>query len=161
PDRRRVRGSPHRLPLHLSQGASPPAGPGTGAVEMAARYAVSGPGPEGSDSRVMNRIGSTFDLEWRDRFERFARKHRDGACFSGWSEMGPRRRVQLFLSLLTSLNLPRRVDTLDLGCGAGTYVRRLAELGHNVVGMDYSWPTLMHAVSADAARRSRYLAADG
>ena len=27
---------------------------------------------------------------------------------------------------------------LDIGCGSGAYDRRLADMGHNIVGIDYS-----------------------
>jgi SAM-dependent methyltransferase len=70
-----------------------------------------------------------FEAEWRARFERFARRYEDEALISGWSAAGLRRRVQLFTSLLPSLKLPPGSHVLDLGCGAGTYVRLLAERG--------------------------------
>jgi ubiquinone/menaquinone biosynthesis C-methylase UbiE len=51
---------------------------------------------------------------------------------------------------------------LDIGCGAGTYARFLAEEGPSVIGIDYSLPTLQKArarsasdiswVTGDAAR---------
>jgi ubiquinone/menaquinone biosynthesis C-methylase UbiE len=101
-----------------------------------------------------------FEAEWRARFERFARRYEDEALISGWSAAGLRRRVQLFTSLLPSLRLPPGSHVLDLGCGAGTYVRLLAERGHRAVGLDYSLPSLGRAREADPHRRACYLAGE-
>jgi len=109
----------------------------------------------------MTTASSSFETEWRARFERFAHKYRGEAQISGWSELGLRRRLRLFSSLLPSLGLPRTADVLDLGCGAGTYVRHLAGLGHNVIGIDYSLPSLAHAVLADRTKHGHYLVAEG
>jgi SAM-dependent methyltransferase len=108
---------------------------------------------------MANLSESAFDAEWRARFERFARKHHGEAEISGWSELGLRRRVQLFDAVFHSMNLPRGAKILDLGCGAGTYVRRIGDRGYRVVGIDYSLPTLKHAAAADQASPGRYLVA--
>ena len=47
-----------------------------------------------------------------------------------------------------------------MGCGAGTYCRLLAKRGHRVVGVDYSAPSLGHALQHDLQGASRYAAAD-
>jgi ubiquinone/menaquinone biosynthesis C-methylase UbiE len=101
-----------------------------------------------------------FEAEWRARFERFARTYDGEAAISGWSETGLRRRVETFGALLRSVSVPPAARVLDLGCGAGTYVRLLATLGHRVVGLDYSLPSLARAVDADRAGQGRYLAAE-
>lgn len=49
---------------------------------------------------------------------------------------------------------------LELGCGAGTYVRLLGKRGHEVIGLDYSLPTLGRAMAADPSRLGRYLAGE-
>ena len=103
---------------------------------------------------------SPFESEWRARFERFARTYRDEASISGWSEMGLKRRLQLFSSLLPSLDLSGGARALDLGCGGGTYVRLLAGLGHPAVGIDYSLASVHRAVAADPGRKGRYLAGE-
>jgi len=102
----------------------------------------------------------SFEAQWRDRFERFARAHDDEAIISGWSNAGLRRRVSLFSALLPSLRLPERAVALDLGCGGGTYVRLLAGLGHRAAGLDYSLPSLQRAVGADPGRKGAYLAGE-
>lgn len=100
----------------------------------------------------------SFDEEWRRRFERFAREHAEEHSVSGWSDHGLRSRVALFEELLATRVIARSAKVLDLGCGAGTYVRLLAKQGHRVVGVDYSLPTLRRALEADPERRGRYLA---
>lgn len=103
---------------------------------------------------------STFESEWRARFERFARSYEDEARISGWSQSGLRRRLGLFQALLDTLSPPGPAAVLDLGCGAGTYVRLLAGLGHRAVGLDYSLPTLAKARAADPGGKGRYLAGE-
>jgi SAM-dependent methyltransferase len=102
-----------------------------------------------------------FDAAWRARFERFGQTYAEEHAVSGWSAEGLARRFRLFARVLASLPLPERADVLELGCGAGTYVRYLAGLGHSVVGVDYARPSLARAVEADPGRKGRYIAADG
>lgn len=104
---------------------------------------------------------SDFDAAWRARFERFGQTHAEEHAVSGWSAEGLARRFRLFGSVLGSLPMPARADMLELGCGAGTYVRYLAGLGHSVVGVDYARSSLGRAVEADPGRKGRYVAADG
>ena len=103
----------------------------------------------------------TFETEWRDRFERFGRTHTEEHDVSGWSPEGLARRFRRFRRLLPELRLPLRARVLELGCGAGTYVRYLASLGHEVVGVDYAEPSLQRAREARDAGRAHYVAADG
>lgn len=103
----------------------------------------------------------TFETEWRARFERFGRTHQEDHCVSGWSAEGLARRLRLFADLLAQIPLPDGGRTLELGCGPGTYVRYLRGLGHPVVGVDYSLPSLRRAVAADPGPPGRYVAADG
>lgn len=101
-----------------------------------------------------------FEAEWQARFERFARKAADEAVVSGWSASGLARRFRAFESLLPSLSLPNSASTLDIGCGAGTYVRLLAGLGYSAVGLDYSLPSLERAVASDSGRKGHYLSGE-
>lgn len=101
-----------------------------------------------------------FEAEWRSRFERYARTHESEALISGWSETGLERRLSLFGSLLASLRLPASAAALDLGCGGGTYVRLLGDMGHRPVGLDYSVPSVCRAKGADPGRKGSYLAGD-
>ena len=104
---------------------------------------------------------TTFDAQWRARFERFAAGSSEDHAVSGWSREGLHRRVRLFQGLLAELALPHRASVLDLGCGAGTYVRTLAGLGHMTIGVDYTFQSLRRGVAADPGGEGRYLAADG
>jgi len=101
---------------------------------------------------------STFEQQWKGRFERFATRHRAEHLVSGWSAVGLRRRVATFERLLEQGLIPVGVRVLDLGCGAGTYVRLLAKRGYPAVGMDYSLPSLARAAAADPARANSYIA---
>jgi SAM-dependent methyltransferase len=99
----------------------------------------------------------TFEEEWRQRFARFAQRHEADHLVSGWSEHGLKRRLALFEGILKDEELPVSARILDLGCGAGTYVRFLTGLGHHVVGLDYSVPSLARAIAADPMRTGHYV----
>ncbi len=102
-----------------------------------------------------------FESEWRARFERFGRTSAEEHEVSGWSAEGLGRRIRLFERMVPGFPLPKGARILELGCGAGTYVRHLAGLGHWVVGVDYAMPSLQRAVEADPGRKGHYVAADG
>jgi SAM-dependent methyltransferase len=101
-----------------------------------------------------------FEEEWRHRFERYARRHTDDHRVSGWSEIGLRRRTAVFHELLDGGLLAPRSRVLDLGCGAGTYVRLLAGRQHHVVGVDYSLPSLGRAARTGAGDGARFVNAE-
>lgn len=101
-----------------------------------------------------------FEEAWRRRFSNFARDYTADHLISGWSENGLRRRVALFEALLQEHAFPTPARVLDLGCGAGTYVRFLTHRGHLAVGLDYSLPSLQRALAADAQRRGHYVAGE-
>ncbi len=101
---------------------------------------------------------SDFEEQWQRRFERFATRHQAEHQVSGWSLAGLRQRVATFESLLDRGLLPAGARVLELGCGAGTYVRLLGKRGHAVVGLDYSLPSLARAAAADPGRLGRYVA---
>lgn len=101
-----------------------------------------------------------FEREWRRRFEGFARDATAEHDVSGWSEAGLRRRIRAFGELITPVPLAPGSRVLDLGSGAGTYVRLLASQGYRAVGVDYSIPSLKRSVEADPERLGRYLCGD-
>lgn len=102
---------------------------------------------------------AAFDRAWHARFERFGRRYHDEHAVSGWSRDGLARRARLFGRVVAGLAVRQRAAVLELGCGAGTYVRYLAGVGHRVVGVDYSLPTLQRALDVDPG--GHYAAADG
>lgn len=105
-------------------------------------------------------MSGAFEQEWRHRFERYATRHDADYRVSGWSETGLRHRTLVFQGLLDRGLLPQRARILDLGCGAGTYVRLLHKSGHRVVGLDYSLTSLGRAVGADPGTAGRYVNAE-
>jgi ubiquinone/menaquinone biosynthesis C-methylase UbiE len=66
----------------------------------------------------------------------------------------------LFTKLIADEGLKAPAAILDIGCGAGTYVRSLAKLGYRAVGLDYSLPSLQRAVAADQPKAGKYIAAE-
>ncbi len=73
----------------------------------------------------------------------FATDREDDAGIAGWSLSGLEARFRFFRRLWRRAT-PAALY-LDVGCGAGTYTRWLAEQGLQVVGIDYSQPTLAKA----------------
>ncbi|HKC06419.1 MAG TPA: methyltransferase domain-containing protein [Methylomirabilota bacterium] len=103
---------------------------------------------------------SSFETEWRERFDRFARTYSDEASISGWSVEGLKRRIDLFRTLIRPPRPGEPVVALELGCGPGTYVRLLGGLGYRAIGLDYSLVALGRAVAADPGGKGRYLAGE-
>jgi len=91
-------------------------------------------------------LAPRFEDQWRTRFEEFADLRDDDAGIAGWTTTGLDARVRRFLGLWKP-GEPGR--WLDAGCGAGTYTRILLRHGHEVVGVDYSLPTLRKAVARE------------
>lgn len=108
----------------------------------------------------MTKDDSSFEANWRRRFDEFAETQNTDASIAGWSESGLATRVRGFLRHWRRHTAGE--TWLDLGCGAGTYSRLLATQGLEVVGADYSLRTLLKAtqrngqpvrwVNADARR---------
>lgn len=87
-----------------------------------------------------------FEQNWRRRFQQFARSGTDDASIAGWTRNGLAVRVRNFTH-----HWPARGPAgswLDAGCGAGTYLRLLLQSGAEVVGLDYSLPSLVKARAA-------------
>lgn len=98
-----------------------------------------------------------FESAWRERFGEFAEERDDDAGIAGWSRAGLEARVRQFLARWTR---PRAGTCwLDAGCGAGTYTRILRDQGLNVIGTDYSLPTLRKALHREPGP-ARYAVAD-
>lgn len=86
---------------------------------------------------------SGFEDAWRRRFMERGARFRDEAEVAGWSRTGLDTRFRRFRSLWqdeVSGHL-----WLDAGCGAGTYTRYLRDAGLDVIGLDYSGPSLARA----------------
>ncbi len=94
-------------------------------------------------ARAADRAPSGFDEQWRERFIEFATLREDDAGIAGWSGSGLDTRFRCFRSLWRPPFAGARY--LDVGCGAATYTRWLAEQGVDPLGVDYSLPTLRKA----------------
>jgi len=90
-------------------------------------------------------LAPRFEDQWRTRFEEFAGQSDSDAGIAGWTTTGLDTRVRRFLGLWSSGPPDQR--WLDAGCGAGTYIRILLDHQHEVVGVDYSLPTLRKAAA--------------
>ncbi|MGB8329605.1 MAG: class I SAM-dependent methyltransferase [Polyangiales bacterium] len=101
---------------------------------------------------------ASFETAWRYRFEEFAKSSEDDAGIAGWSQTGLEARVRMFLSAWKPPASGGR--WLDAGCGAGTYSRILARSGLEVVGADYSLPSLLTAKRHARDDGIQYVVAD-
>lgn len=95
---------------------------------------------------------SGFEARWRERFQRFGTSHDDDASIAGWSASGLDARFRNFCRVWKP-GAPGSV-WVDAGCGAGTYARRMAQHGLDVIGLDYSYPTLRKARARSPAIRA-------
>jgi len=77
--------------------------------------------------------------EWR------ARTLSDAAEVHGGSRRQERVRFAIVEPLLRSLTPSTGARALDLGCGVGTYTPVLREVGYEVIGVDFSVPSLVRA----------------
>ncbi len=91
-----------------------------------------------------------FEDAWRARFEEFASLCDDDAGIAGWTASGLQVRFRQFLRVWQQSS--HGETWLDAGCGAGTYTRFLAGEGIEVVGLDYSLPSVVKAKARDDGR---------
>jgi ubiquinone/menaquinone biosynthesis C-methylase UbiE len=91
----------------------------------------------------MSSLDTDFKRRWRGRFEQFATHRDDDAGIAGWSASGLDARLRHFARTWPGAK-PGDL-WLDAGCGAGTYSRFLAKQGLQVIGLDYSLPTIVKA----------------
>lgn len=91
----------------------------------------------------------SFEKLWRKRFENFATRAEDDAGIAGWSPTGLDARLRRFKEIWNCNRALKKQLWLDAGCGAGTYSRFIAKQGIEVVGLDYSFPSLQKAQSRE------------
>jgi SAM-dependent methyltransferase len=100
---------------------------------------------------------SDFESQWRKRFEDYGRLFSSEAQIAGWTANGLATRLQVYESLAGHV----QGHWLDVGCGAGSYVRSLLQRGASAVtGVDYSVPSLYKARELVPASQATWLAAD-
>ena len=97
-----------------------------------------------------------FEKRWQHRFAEFAKLRNDDAGIAGWSSSGLETRFRFFATRWRGAQAGSLY--LDVGCGAGTYSRWLADARLRVIGVDYSVPALEKARLRDV--RIAYCAAD-
>lgn len=113
-------------------------------------------GPD--ENRMREESSDNFELRWRNRFERFGRSYDSDALIAGWSASGLAARLRAFETLFDGA---QQGEWLDVGCGAGTYVRALLGRGvERVYGLDYSVPSLGKAKAMAAGDAAVWLAGD-
>lgn len=105
------------------------------------------------------RIRHTFENEWKKRFESFAQGSDDDAGIAGWSSTGLEARLRYF-KYIWRISTHNKNIWLDAGCGAGTYSRFLSGEGVEVIGLDYSLPSLQKAVSKESKQSILWCVAD-
>lgn len=89
----------------------------------------------------------SFEKLWRKRFEKFAAQAEDDAGIAGWSTTGLDARLRKFMEIWNNTPDLKKKIWLDAGCGAGTYTRFIAQQGVDIVGLDYSFPSIQKARS--------------
>jgi ubiquinone/menaquinone biosynthesis C-methylase UbiE len=99
-------------------------------------------------NRSNGRPPDDFQARWKSDFERRATSFDDDASIAGWTTTGLMTRFRSFCRLWVGAR--RGAIWLDIGCGAGTYTRFLAEEGLSVIGIDYSLPTVLKARARSA-----------
>ena len=90
-----------------------------------------------------------FQAKWKALFEHFASLRDDDAGIAGWTTSGLQTRFRNFSRFWPGDR--QGALWLDIGCGAGTYARFLAQEGLRVIGVDYSLVTLQKARTRDAS----------
>lgn len=87
---------------------------------------------------------TSFEQRWRRRFIERGTRMNDDAGIAGWTPTGLETRVRQFRTLWAE-HPGVRGNWLDIGCGAGTYTRLLYNQNYQVLGLDYSAPSLQKA----------------
>ncbi|MBK1672763.1 hypothetical protein CKO35_05500 [Ectothiorhodospira shaposhnikovii] len=90
-----------------------------------------------------------FEEQWRQRFIQRGTVCQDDADIAGWTRSGLEARLRNFQRLWPG-DVPGAL-WLDVGCGAGSYTRYLAEQGVTPIGMDYSLPSVQKARERSSA----------
>ena len=84
-----------------------------------------------------------FEENWRRRFTERGLMLDDDAGIAGWTPSGLETRMRNFQRLWPGA--PAGSRWFDIGCGAGSYSRLLAEEGLRVIALDYSLPSVAKA----------------
>jgi len=103
------------------------------------------------------KINENFELYWKRRFNEAALNFESDADVGLWSEYGFRQRFITFFNVFKEISNNKRMRILDVGCGTGAYDRVLANMGHEVIGIDYSEYAIYKAVEKSKGKDIQYL----
>ena len=103
------------------------------------------------------KIDKDFEPYWKRRFNEAALKFENDADVGLWSEHGFRQRFITFFDIFEEISVNRRLKILDIGCGTGAYDRMLANINHEVIGIDYSEYVVLKAVEKSKGENIQYL----
>lgn len=95
-----------------------------------------------------------FEEHWRRRFTQRGQARDDDAGIAGWSTTGLQTRFRAFQRLWQQQPRQAAGRWVDVGCGAGTYSRFLADQALDVIGIDYSQPSVEKARQRSTAVQS-------
>ena len=103
------------------------------------------------------KINKDFEIYWKKRFSETALSFENDADIGLWSEHGFKQRFNTFFNVLEEISTNKRSKILDIGCGSGAYDRMLANMGHEVIGVDYSEYVVHKAVEKSKRENIQYL----
>jgi len=107
------------------------------------------------------KINKDFELHWKKRFNETALKFENDADVGLWSEHGFKQRFITFFNVFEENSTNKRLKILDIGCGTGAYDRMLANMGHEVIGVDYSEYVVHKAIEKSKGENIQYMISAG
>lgn len=98
------------------------------------------------------------ELYWKKRYNDAAMNFENDADIGIWSRHGFERRFESFFQVFREdCFIDKEKKILDMGCGSGAYDRTLADMGYNVVGVDYSEHVIKKAVEKSKEKNIPYI----
>lgn len=92
---------------------------------------------------------------WKEQFDKSALMYEGDAAINLWHEHNLIVRKETFMRVFgKAVSCSKKI--LDVGCGSGIYSTLLANLGHDVTGVDYSEEMIKRAVEKSRGRVIRY-----
>ena len=96
-------------------------------------------------------------MYWKKRFNEAALSFENDADIGLWSEHGFKQRFFAFFNIFKEISTTEKLKILDIGSGTGAYDRVLANMGHEVIGVDYSECVVHKAVEKSKSENIQYL----
>ena len=98
-------------------------------------------------------------MYWKKRFDKSALNFENDADIGLGSKHGFERRFVTFFRVFQENYLADEVERkklLDIGCGTGAYTKQLADMGYDVVGIDFSEYVIKRAVEKSNKKNIPY-----